>query len=60
MVARLEAAIAKLENRHEGVPIGERVADNIDYARLVQLIDRLKKFLAACLTTEQLLTQLGV
>lgn len=41
---RLAIAIRKLENRHDGIPVDERVGDNPDYARLCMVIAALKQY----------------
>lgn len=41
---RLATTIRKLENRHDGIPADERVAENPDYSRLVMVIAALKGY----------------
>ena len=41
---RLTTTIRKLENRHDGIPLDERVAENKDYSRLVMVIATLKQY----------------
>lgn len=59
-VERLTKAIQKLEARHEGVPIDERVAENRDYGKIVLLIETLKKYREQIARMDKMLTDLGV
>lgn len=60
MVERVQKAIDKLERRHEGVPLDERVPQNRDYTKLVLVIESLKKQLIALEKLNKMLTELGV
>ncbi len=60
MTARLDRAIAQLEDRLKGIPLDERVPDNPDYVRLTRLLESFRSFHRQVLQIEKVLDQMGV
>lgn len=57
---RLKAAVKKLQDRQDGIPLDEQVGDNPDFAKLVTLITTLKNYQAMLEKINEKLTQFGV
>lgn len=60
MTERIDKALTKLEAKEQSVPQDERVAENPDYTRLLQVIRTLRDFKAKLLSVEKMLDHLGV
>lgn len=59
MEERLTKAIAKLEKKMDSVPLDERVADNRDYTKIINLVTTFKNFKATLARLDPMLTELG-